>query len=146
MLKMSVVYGICLQQCIVSYTFIKGEGIRKAAKPLWQGAIFASIWCIWLKRNSRIFNNRTSSYSELWQKVNFLGSFWAKGHGFFSDIGITDLHQHRDIFIHGPNDFSTYCVSLLLFSTFFIVFLMPGVFTSFSVGRISLPPLLYFSF
>lgn len=33
---------------------LEGVAVRNKAKPLWQDAIFAGLWCIWLTRNKRI--------------------------------------------------------------------------------------------
>lgn len=31
--------------------YLNENGLRKVAKPSWQGALFAGLWCIWLAPN-----------------------------------------------------------------------------------------------
>ena len=53
---------VCLatldQFLVISFA---GFGKRKEAKSLWQCAIYATVWCIWLEHNSRTFNDRFSN-------------------------------------------------------------------------------------
>ena len=39
-------------------TSFAGFARRKEAKSLWQCAVYATVWCIWPKRNSSIFSGR----------------------------------------------------------------------------------------
>lgn len=80
-------------------TFIKGDGVRKVAKPLWYGIVFAGLWSIWLERNSIIFNNRNPLCYALWGGAIFSAIVWAKVHDHFSDISVTDCYHCWDILI-----------------------------------------------
>lgn len=78
---------------------INERGVRKKALPLWQGVLFAGLWCIWFAPNSTIFNSRHTSYTELWERVIFLAILWTKERGHFCDISISILHRSWDLFI-----------------------------------------------
>lgn len=67
------------------------------AKPLWKGLLFAGLWCFWLARNSGVYNNRNTPYSELWNRVIFLTYLWITGHGCYKDLSISDLQCNWDI-------------------------------------------------
>lgn len=53
-------------------------GRGKKARNLWICAFLVVFWVVWLERNGRIFKDKESSLVDLWDKVHFLGSFWAK--------------------------------------------------------------------
>lgn len=56
---------------IFLYIDIKGDGVRKEAKPLWRGTIFTGSWTLWLVRNRRIFDDRYTSSHEIWKRMIF---------------------------------------------------------------------------
>ena len=68
-----------------------GFGRRKEAKLLWQCAIYATVWSIWLKRNSCIFNDRFSYNQVLWDRVRCFASIWCKACGLFRGISLSSM-------------------------------------------------------
>ena len=50
----------------VPVDWLNGFGERKDAKCLWQCAIYAIVWSIWLECNSRIFTDKFLDEQVLW--------------------------------------------------------------------------------
>ena len=63
-----------------------GFGRNRKAAILWRCAFLALFWVIWIERNARIFEDKESSLSFLWDRVHFLGAFWAHSAKEFRDI------------------------------------------------------------
>lgn len=71
---------------------VEGKGRLWRLKTLWREALFAGLWCIWLARNCKIFNDWITSFYELWERAAVLATVWVKAHGYYPFIGITELH------------------------------------------------------
>ncbi|KAL4187984.1 hypothetical protein AMTRI_Chr09g41890 [Amborella trichopoda] len=75
----------------------------KAGKTLWKTAIVASMWVIWVERNTRIFQGHKLQVPTLFHKVTSLATFWASNHRVFLGISAnTYLSQWENILYHQP--------------------------------------------
>ena len=83
------------------HTKFRGFGSRKEAKILWQSSIFAVLWCIWLERIARIFNDSFSTIDFVWDKIAFLASFWCSTHGLFNSVPLADIQRDCHALLHG---------------------------------------------
>ena len=77
-----------------------GFGRRKETKFLWQCAIFATLWCILLERNSCIFKEDSLAQQLIWDKIRCLASIWCKTHGLFKGISLTDMLRDWAALLH----------------------------------------------
>ena len=84
-------------------TKFRGFGSRKEAKILWQTSIFAMLWCIWLERNSRVFNDSFSSIDFIWDRITFLASLWCSAHGLFNGVSLADIQRDWHALLHGSS-------------------------------------------
>ena len=50
---------------------LRDFGSRKEAKILWQSSVFAVLWCTWLERNAKVFNDSFSTIDFVWDKIIF---------------------------------------------------------------------------
>ena len=62
-----------------------------SSKSLWQCAICAIVWCIWLKRNSHIFNGRYSDKQALWDRIRHLAATCCKSHDRFRGFSLSNM-------------------------------------------------------
>ena len=46
-------------------------GSGKRRKQLWNAAVIALCWSIWLERNNRIFDNVEDFVESIWERVKF---------------------------------------------------------------------------
>ncbi|KAL4193061.1 hypothetical protein AMTRI_Chr06g175030 [Amborella trichopoda] len=75
----------------------------KGGRILWKATIAATIWIVWLERNSRIFHGSKLQTPALLHKVISLVTFWASNHKFFVGIPRTlFLSQWGNILHHQP--------------------------------------------
>ena len=51
----------------------------------------ALAWSIWQERNARVFEDKPSDVVEVWSKVEFMASLWAKASKMFQDLTISGL-------------------------------------------------------
>lgn len=84
-----VLFGIRSEACpasnsVASFIHIDKVGSRggKERRTLWNCALFAIPWIIWLES---IFRNRRIDPILLWDRVKLPASLWAKASGAFSD-------------------------------------------------------------
>ena len=54
------------------FTKFRDFGSCKDAKILWQSLVYAVLWCIWLERNARIFNDSFSTVDFIWALLFWL--------------------------------------------------------------------------
>ena len=87
-----------LDQCFL--TSFAGVGRRKDAKSLWQCAMYATIWSIWLERNYHIFNDRFSDKQVLWDRVRHFAFIWCKAHDLFRGIYLSDMLRNWKAMLH----------------------------------------------
>ena len=69
-------------------------------KGLWRVTALAMTWVVWLERNRRIFEERSSTVAELWNQIRFLVGLWAKASNFFDSA---------ERFLFGLDCFSFLC-------------------------------------
>ena len=81
-------------------TSFAGVGGGKEAKSLWQCAIYATIWCIWLECNSRTFNDRFSDELVLWDRVRHLASIWCIAYDLFRGISLSNMLKDWKAMLH----------------------------------------------
>ncbi|KAL4184979.1 hypothetical protein AMTRI_Chr10g228290 [Amborella trichopoda] len=75
----------------------------KAGRILWKATVVATIWVLWLERNSRIFRGSKLRTLALLSKVTTLVTFWASNRNFFAGILRTFFLTHwGDILHHQP--------------------------------------------
>ncbi|KAL4192766.1 hypothetical protein AMTRI_Chr06g195940 [Amborella trichopoda] len=75
----------------------------KAGRTLWKASIAASIWVIWVERNTRIFQGHKLQVLALFHKVTTPVTFWASNHRVFSGLSAnTFLSQWENILHHHP--------------------------------------------
>ena len=79
----------------------RGFGSRKEAKILWQSSVFAVLWCIWLERNARVFNDSFSTIDFVWDRIIFLASLWCSAHGLFNGVPLADIQRDWHALLHG---------------------------------------------
>ena len=97
----------------------QGFGSRKEFKILWQFSIFAILWCIWLERNARSFNDSFSTIGFVWyritigfvwyritigfvwDRITFLASLSCLAHGLFDSIPLVDIQRDWHALLHG---------------------------------------------
>ena len=116
--------GTTLDQLLL--TSFASFGRRKEAKSVWQCAMYATVWSIWLEHNSHTFKVRFSDKHVLWDRVRPLASIWCKALNLFRGVSLTYWKIGKLCFI----------------DSFFICLL----FVFALVTRISCPPtFLYFS-
>lgn len=85
-------------------SIIYGVGVRKEAKPLWQVAIFAGSWYIWLLRKRRIFHDPANSFEDIWDGTILMAILWAKAHGHFLYSCIAAFHGNWESSFHSAHD------------------------------------------
>ncbi|KAJ0702066.1 putative RNA-directed DNA polymerase [Helianthus annuus] len=56
----------------------KGSSISIKEKPIIQGIIFVSCWCLWLARNRALFSGITVKVEDVFSEVRSLGFLWFK--------------------------------------------------------------------
>ena len=66
-------------------------GNRKKAKILWRCCIMAAAWCLWLERNSRTFEDKSSDIDEVWSRIKSLASLWASSDNVFNSLSLSDI-------------------------------------------------------
>ena len=64
---------------------------KRSIKSLWVCAVWAVMWAIWKERNSRIFNEKYLSASNLWDKIMFWVGTWVKTLKDFESVSLTAL-------------------------------------------------------
>lgn len=64
----------CIHMLLVRF---EGFGGNKRAKTMWSCVVFAVFWSIWLERNARIFDGKELDVKALWERAEYLASFWA---------------------------------------------------------------------
>ncbi|KAL4201580.1 hypothetical protein AMTRI_Chr02g216840 [Amborella trichopoda] len=75
----------------------------KAGRILWKATVAATIWLVWLERNSRIFLGTKLSVPAIFHKVTTLVTFWASNMKFFAGIrGSFFLSHWGNILHHQP--------------------------------------------
>ncbi|KAM7474964.1 hypothetical protein LguiB_022207 [Lonicera macranthoides] len=62
----------------VNWHFNKGHG---KARDLWRFAVLAVAWGVWMERNKRTFEEKSSSVEDLWDHTLFLTELWARVSG-----------------------------------------------------------------
>ena len=85
-----------MPDCVAKLFHIKfwGLGRSKKAVVIWKCAFLAVFWVLWIEKTLRIFDNRESSLVDLWDKVYFLGSFWAHSSKVLRDIPLFVLRSN----------------------------------------------------
>ena len=68
-------------------------GRRKEAKSLWQCVVYVIVWCIWLERNSCIFNGGHSNKQVLWDMIMRLAFIWCKAPILFRVVSLSDMQR-----------------------------------------------------
>ena len=105
-------------------TSFVGFGRKKKAKSLWQCAVYAIVWCIWLERNSCIFNGKHSDKQILWDRIRRLASTWCKVHDFFRGVSLSDMQRDLKallLFFFFFLSIPTFCIEDLLSSLLFVL-------------------------
>ncbi|XP_030479135.1 uncharacterized protein LOC115696374 [Cannabis sativa] len=69
---------------------IKGS---KRQDILWKTAVLATIWAIWLERNTRIFEDVENSAIVVWDKIKFWTATWVFRTKHFEDLSFLDLSR-----------------------------------------------------
>ncbi|GMP80934.1 hypothetical protein CsSME_00035842 [Camellia sinensis var. sinensis] len=64
----------CIQMLLIRFI---GFRKTKRAKTMWTNIFFVIFWAIWLERNARIFDGKETSVKALWDRAEYLASFWA---------------------------------------------------------------------
>ncbi|GMP80530.1 hypothetical protein CsSME_00035589 [Camellia sinensis var. sinensis] len=64
----------CMHMLLIRFD---GSGSTKKTKTMWIGIVFAIFWVIWMERKARIFEGKEVSVEPLWDKAEYLASFWA---------------------------------------------------------------------
>ncbi|KAL4179479.1 hypothetical protein AMTRI_Chr13g87770 [Amborella trichopoda] len=75
----------------------------KAGRILWKATLAATIWLVWMERNSRFFRGTELSIPAIFQKVTILVTFWASNMKFLAGIPRSFfLSQWGNILHHQP--------------------------------------------
>ncbi|KAM7508704.1 hypothetical protein LguiA_019157 [Lonicera macranthoides] len=69
-------------------------------KSTWRITVLAMAWGIWLERNKRLFEDRSSSVGDVWDYIRFLVGLWAKASRVFDS---------SERFLFGVDSFNFCC-------------------------------------
>lgn len=72
----------------------KGLGGSKRGKCLWNCAILATWWVLWIERNARIFDDRFGGVADMWERISFLASLWASVAPVFRGVPFWAIHHN----------------------------------------------------
>ena len=50
--------------------------LRILRKKLWNVAVIALCWSLWLERNNRICDNIVGTFASVWERVKFWVALW----------------------------------------------------------------------
>ncbi|KAM7516657.1 hypothetical protein LguiA_006240 [Lonicera macranthoides] len=90
-------------------------GNKKKTKLLWRCCCLALAWCVWQKRNSRVFEDKSNKAAEIWFKIKLLSSIWASTSNLFVNLSISDFCSN---WVQLSRDGDVLGVVLLIFSCF----------------------------
>ncbi|PON52587.1 hypothetical protein PanWU01x14_208390 [Parasponia andersonii] len=63
---------------------------KERRKKLWNAAVIAIFWSIWIERNKRIFDDAKEDLNSIWEKVKYLVALWVYDTRFFKDFSFSD--------------------------------------------------------
>ena len=108
------IFGECWASPATEVQFLltrfEGFGKSRGAKSLWQCSIYATVWSIWLKRNSHTFNDKFSDKHVCLFSVAF---FWFCIEDLLSSYLLVNsifLYQYNSSFIKGKKK-KLFCLS-----------------------------------
>lgn len=81
----------------------RGFGCRKEARTLWLCLVFAILWCLWLERNARIFQDSFATLDCIWDRIVVLASLWCSAHGCFRGVSLSDMQRDLPALLYGVN-------------------------------------------
>lgn len=68
-------------------------------KVLWSNLIGAQLWCIWLERNNRIFQDKSNRLSRLFENIISLDASWCKKSKLFCNYEISCIAFNWKVFL-----------------------------------------------
>lgn len=76
-----------------------GFSTRKEHRILWKAAVFATVWCLWMERNARVFKQRFLSPLLLWDRIRYVATLWVIANGCFKGIPLLDAHRDWSVLL-----------------------------------------------
>ena len=82
---------VWLLQCQVAFLHVSGIGGLNDRRKLWDVAVKAICWSLWLERNNRIFEDVTRELDFIWDRVKYWVALWVYDSKDFKELSFFDL-------------------------------------------------------
>lgn len=87
-------YWVCTRDlgAFFATSFI-GFGMHKEHKALWKEAMLATVWCLWMERNARVFRKHSMPFHLVLDRIRYVATLWASANGSFKGVPLVDAHR-----------------------------------------------------